>query len=141
MISVVLDTNVLISGMINAFGPPGRIVDLVRAKRVEIVVDDRILTEYGDVLKRPKFRSYFQASDIRAIMIFLERDARYVVPTLTITNLPDPDDAPFLEVAITVGVPLVTGNINDFPPHLRHNATVSTPADFLRNRFETNPCL
>ena len=139
MIAVVLDTNVLVSGLINAFGAPGRIVDLIREKRVEIVVDDRMLSEYADVLSRPKFRSYFQASDVRAIMCFLEYDSRYVVSNLTISNLPDPDDAPFIEVAMTAGVPLITGNTKDYPPHCRRKVSVLTPVDFLQNRFETKP--
>jgi len=47
MTRLVLDTNVLVSGMINAFGAPGRIADLVRERHVELVVDDRILAEYA----------------------------------------------------------------------------------------------
>ena len=43
MIRIVLDTNVLVPGMISAFGPPGRIVDRVREGHVELVVDDRDL--------------------------------------------------------------------------------------------------
>ncbi len=41
---IVLDTNVLVSGMINAHGAPGRIVDMVREEHVELVVDDRVLS-------------------------------------------------------------------------------------------------
>ena len=35
---IVLDTNVLVSGMINAHGAPGRIVDLVREEQVELAL-------------------------------------------------------------------------------------------------------
>ena len=40
---VVVDTNVLVSGLINSDGYPGRIVDLLRADALQVVVDDRIL--------------------------------------------------------------------------------------------------
>lgn len=65
---IVLDTNVLVSGMINPNGPPGRIVDLIREGLVELVVDDRILAEYSQVLSRPKFNPYFHAGDVRDIL-------------------------------------------------------------------------
>ena len=42
---VVLDTNVLISGMLNPSGPPGQIIDFMRSDVLQLVVDDRILTE------------------------------------------------------------------------------------------------
>ena len=38
---IVLDTNVLISGMLNPSGPPGRIVDFMRTGVLQIVVDER----------------------------------------------------------------------------------------------------
>lgn len=131
MTRLVLDTNVLVSGMINAFGAPGRILDLVREGNTELVVDDRILGEYTDVLNRPKFRTYFTPHDVRDIIIFMEQNAYYVVSTRHVTGLPDPDDIPFLEVALSVGVPLVTGNMDDFPAALCLTAEVLSPALFI----------
>lgn len=130
MIRIVLDTNVLVSGMINAVGPPGRIVDLIREGHVELVVDDRLLAEYSEVLHRPKFRAYFSLADVRDILMFLERNVRYVVPTV-IKVLPDPDDIPFIEAALSAGVPLVTGNTEDFPPECCRPCKVLTPAAFV----------
>lgn len=133
MMRIVLDTNVLVSGAINAFGAPGRIVDLVREGHLELVVDDRILAEYAEVLHRPKFKRYFRTADIRDILAFLNSHAHYVVSTVQIPDLPDPDDASFLEVALTAAVPLITGNIRDFPSILRRKVRVYSPADFLKH--------
>ena len=130
---LVLDTNVLVSGMINAFGAPGRIIDLVREGHVEWVVDDRILSEYREVLVRPKFRSYFTVRDARDLVTFLEHNTHYVVATVHVADLPDPDDAPFLEVALTAHIPLVTGNTSDFPSHLCRSAKLLTPALYMRD--------
>jgi len=131
MIRIVLDTNVLVSGMIHAFGPPGRIIDMVREGHVALVVDDRILTEYAEVLSRPRSRAYFGIQEVREVILFLERNTDYTVPTVRVTDLPDTDDAPFLELALTAGVPMVTGNIGDFPDACRQSAEVLTPAQFL----------
>ncbi|NLF19576.1 MAG: putative toxin-antitoxin system toxin component, PIN family [Lentisphaerae bacterium] len=131
MIRIVLDTNVLVSGMIRAFGPPSRIVDLMREGHVELVVDDRILAEYAAVLSRPKFRAYLSAQEVRDVILFLERAMDYRVATVHVADLPDADDAPFLELALTAGVPLVTGNVRHSPEACRRAADVLTPAQFL----------
>ena len=55
----VVDTNVLVSGMICTVGHPARVVDAVRADTIQLAVDDRILAEYADVVKREYFRRYF----------------------------------------------------------------------------------
>jgi uncharacterized protein len=129
---IVLDTNVLVSGMINPHGAPGRIVDLIREGQVHLVVDDRILAEYRDVLRRPRFRRYFSLQDVRDIMVFLERNTTYLVPTQSVAGLPDADDVPFLELALAAKVPLVTGNADDFPKSLCQSVTVTTPTDYLK---------
>ena len=46
----VVDTNVLVSGLLSPFGPPGRIVDLLQAGGLRLAADDRIEAEYRDVL-------------------------------------------------------------------------------------------
>ncbi len=130
MIAVV-DTNVLVSGLINPSGPPGRIVDLLRVGGLRIAVDDRILAEYADVLRRPELEAYFAASDVEHILEYLRGNGERVVATAVIGELPDPTDAPFLEVALTAKAPLVTGNRKHFPRRHGHGCDVLTPAEFL----------
>lgn len=48
-------------------------------------------------------------------------------------SLPDPDDEPFLEIAISANADyLVTGNAVHFPPELRQGVEVVSPSDFLK---------
>jgi predicted nucleic acid-binding protein len=42
---VVLDTNVVVSGLLSAAGPPARIVDLVAGGELALLFDDRLLNE------------------------------------------------------------------------------------------------
>jgi putative PIN family toxin of toxin-antitoxin system len=128
---LVLDTNVLVSGMINPFGAPGRIVDLLREGELELTVDDRILAEYSAVLNRRKFRAYFTLQEVRDILVFLEQNTHYTVATTHVSDLPDLKDAPFLEVALAAGVPLVTGNADHFPASRRRSVAVVAPADYV----------
>ena len=67
---IVLDTNVLISGLLNPNGAPGRIIDLILNQQVQIAIDDRIVQEYVAVLSRPKFG--FDGRKIREVVSFLQ---------------------------------------------------------------------
>lgn len=127
----VLDTNVLVSGMINPAGAPGRLVDMIREGALRPVVDDRILQEYAEVLRRPGMRPYFSAKDTDAILDFLCHNADQTLATVSVAGLPDPDDAPFLEVALAAQVPLITGNERHFPSEKRAGCTVLSPGDFI----------
>lgn len=71
---IVLDTNVLISGIINPSGPPGRIVNLLRTGEIDPALDDRILGEYIDVLHSPKLAKYF--------LEYLSNNSEMVIPEI-----------------------------------------------------------
>lgn len=128
----VVDTNVLVSGTINVQNAPGRIVDMIRTKTLQLVVDDRILAEYQSVLLSKRLRKWVSEDDARNLLSFLFLDTEHIVSTVFLQGLPDPGDIPFLEVAITAKVPLVTGNLKHFPAQLRRGHSVVAPSDFLR---------
>ena len=46
---VVLDTNVLISGLLNPNGPPAAVLNLLVNAKLELLYDSRILQEYMEV--------------------------------------------------------------------------------------------
>jgi uncharacterized protein len=52
-VRAVVDTNVLVSGLISAAGPPARIVDAFRRDRFDLVVSPAVLDELLEVLLRP----------------------------------------------------------------------------------------
>ncbi len=132
MKQLVLDTNVLVSGLLSAANPPGRIVDALRAGIVQLVLDDRIFLEYEDVLRRPKFTNLIQSVEREWILDHIYHSSRHVAVAHTAFSLPDPADIFFLEVAAAVRVPLIAGNLKHFPTNQRHGVRVLSPADFLR---------
>lgn len=132
---IVLDTNVLISGMLNPSGPPGRIVDFLRTDILQIVIDDRILAEYIDVLRRDYFLNYFDKSDREDIIEYLSKNSHHSISNVVIHNMPDKGDAPFLEIAVTENIPLVAGNIKHYPRPLRKECMVLTPRQFIEQFF------
>ena len=127
----VFDTNVVVSGFLSPSGPPGHLVEWLRNGAVQAVVDDRIMAEYAEVLARPVFRLPVAEVEhvlatFRARSFWVEVAANHLVQ-----DLPDADDAPFLECALAAGVPLVTGNLRHFPKSATKNITVVTPAEFI----------
>lgn len=127
----VFDTNVVVSGFLSPAGPPGRIVEWLRNGSVQAVMDDRIMAEYAEVLARPVFRLpvaevELMLAAIRTRSFWIEAAAVHLT-----YELPDPDDAPFLECAYAAGVPLVTGNLRHFPKSAAKDVTVITPAQFV----------
>jgi uncharacterized protein len=131
MIRVVVDTNVLVAGFLSAAGPPGRIVDWLRAGTVIAVVDDRVFAEYVEVLSRPAFK--LPPADVEAVLAAIRSHAAWadVGPDDTV-RLPDRDDAAFAECALVEAVPLVTGNQRHFPKHACRGLRVMSPAEFVR---------
>ena len=127
----VVDTNVLVSGLINPRGAPGRIVDHLLAGAFTSLYDNRVLSEYRAVLVRPVFG--FRVADVDTLIDAIERDGEAVETTVWAGVLPDPKDLPFIEVAVAGRADaLVTGNARHFrPTRGRHGISVMTPAAFL----------
>jgi hypothetical protein len=51
---LVVDTNVLVAGILSASGPPGWIVEALLSGEIEPALDAGIRAEYEDVLTRPE---------------------------------------------------------------------------------------
>ena len=127
---IVLDTNVLVSGLLSPFGPPGDIVRLITTGTVRVCYDARILGEYRQVLLRPAFS--FSQVQIESVVAQLEADGDLVTAPPLSEGLPDPDDEVFLAVALAGQVRcLVTGNLRHYPASRRQGVRVVSPRNFL----------
>jgi predicted nucleic acid-binding protein len=131
MTRAVIDTNVVVSGFLSPDGPPGRIVEWLRAGIVQAVLDDRVAAEYAGVLARPRFG--LPPSEVNIVLAAIRSAAWWVEVGAedVACDLPDPGDAPFLECARAAGVPLVTGNLRHFPKSVARQVAVLTPARYV----------
>jgi putative PIN family toxin of toxin-antitoxin system len=130
---IVLDTNIVVSGLLHSKGNPAQVLTLALAGAVQVCHDERILAEYAEVLARPRFK--FDPKRVREVLTKLETDGVAIdASEQADLDLPDADDEPFLAVALAASVDfLVTGNLADYPPGKRRGCAVISPAEFMEH--------
>ncbi|MDR1419537.1 MAG: putative toxin-antitoxin system toxin component, PIN family [Treponema sp.] len=111
---IVLDTNVIVSALINSNGIPGKIVALILNGRIKILYDNRIIFEYIDVLSRKDFG--FNKEIIHDVIDYFRNDGEYINSEYSNINFIDDTDKKFYEIFKSGEAEyLVTGNIKHFP--------------------------
>jgi len=134
---IVLDTNVLVSGLLRPYSKPATVLRLAAIGALRIAYDERILAEYREVLGRSKFP--FSVDQVRAFLAQIEAEGMPVVALPLQSSLPDPDDVPFLEVAVAArATALITGNTRHHPARARHGIAILDPSAFL-DRWSRQP--
>jgi uncharacterized protein len=130
MIRIVLDTNVLLSALLNPQGAPAQVLLLTLLEPdIRLCVSGEIFAEYEEVLRRPKFSR--TRSEVDGALRSIRENGFWVKPADTVRACSDPDDDIFLECAQTAGAHyLVTGNRNHFPSTWA-STRVLTPRQFL----------
>lgn len=133
---VVIDTNVLVSGLLKPHNHPGAIVRLLASGHLQAVYDARILSEYREVLRRPLFG--FELNDVEALLSYVKDSGLLVTAPPLKIHLPDPDDEPFLEAAMAEpGTSLITGNKKHFPLEACGKVMLYSPAEFIEHLSKT----
>lgn len=133
-IRVVLDTNVLVSGLAYPTSTPGRIVTAWRGGALEVVLSRYILAELARVLPRLERLQHWTPQDILDLVDSLALMADLVepqVPEATEADLArrDPADLPVLGTLLASRADyLVTGDKDLLP--LADKYPVVTPATF-----------
>jgi putative PIN family toxin of toxin-antitoxin system len=114
MIRVVLDTNIIVSALLQPLGPPAQVFVLAIGGSIQLCISGSVYAEYEEVISRPRFR---WSEDIIAGALHTIRDkSLWVRPTEAIRACSDPDDDIFLECARAAQADyLVTGNLQHFP--------------------------
>jgi putative PIN family toxin of toxin-antitoxin system len=129
---VVLDTNVLVSGLAYPASVPGRIVGAWRQGALEVVLSRYILDELVRVLPRLNHRLKWQPTDFADLIDILAIQADLVEPQpLECTAARDKDDVPVLGMLLASKADyLITGDADLLS--LADRYSVVTPAEFWR---------
>jgi putative PIN family toxin of toxin-antitoxin system len=114
MIRVVIDTNIIVSALLQPLGPPAQILMLALNGVIQICITGNIYAEYEEVLRRARFR--LDEQTIVATLDAIRSKAFWVKLTDRVTACSDQDDNMFLECAQAANADyLVTGNLKHFP--------------------------
>jgi uncharacterized protein len=135
MQKIVIDTNVIVSSLIQRGYPNLIINDLFIEQKFKLCISEELLAEYYEVLARPKF-SKFQDFFIRAeaLLVELESKATKYIPTITLDLISDGDDNMILELADECLADFViTGNTTDFTFPTYKKTKIVTPKEYWDN--------
>lgn len=134
---VILDTNVLYSGLYSSKGASFRVLRAIDDHRLQIVLSTALLFEYEDVLKRNQEILNLPNPDIEKILdnlcLLSEHQKIYF---LWRPRLPDPKDDLLLELAVASGAKfVVTHNITDFKGAEKFGVKAITPKELLEEEL------
>lgn len=130
----VLDTNVIVSALINPAGPPGAVLKALREERFTLVTSRPINEEILEVLNRPCIRDKYGLSEYLFDIAFILFEVAEVIRELPgVKIVKDPDDNKFLSAAIGGSAHyLVTGDAKDLLGLREYKGIqIVTPAQFL----------
>jgi putative PIN family toxin of toxin-antitoxin system len=134
MMRAVIDTGVLVSGLIHRQGTTGEVIQALRDGRFTIIYSTPTLIELIDVLGRHPFRQkyHIQQEDITATINLVRLRGELVIPKQEINTCRDPKDNKFLEAAPAGEVDvIVTGDDDLLSLHPFEQISIFRPAEFL----------
>lgn len=135
---VVLDSNVVFSGLFSSKGYSYELLELLRAGAFQIALTPPLLFEYEDLLFRPGKIPHISSDELDAFLDWLTFIARRQrVYYLWRPKLPDPRDDLVLEAALAASAKfIVTFNAKHFRPAESLGILALDPFQFIRQYLE-----
>lgn len=98
---IVVDLNVLVSGIISKNGPPGQLLALWRERRYQLIASHAMINRLSEVLARRQLQPFLDASEAEALISELSTAAVLVDPDNPIDLSADPEDNVVLATAVS----------------------------------------
>ena len=137
-IKVVIDTNILVAGLIGSKGPNREILRLCFTGELKPVIGNALYLEYQALIQRNNIQALCRQTTI-SLEEFLDDFASICIPVdawfLWRPNLPDEADNHIIELAIAANADyIVTNNLKDFAQSelLHAGYEVISPQQLLR---------
>ena len=126
---VVLDSNIVVSACLTPQGASATIVELALLGYFTLCISQEVLSEYREVLARPKFSRELER--IKTVLEGIEETSAVIVPRQRLTLSSDEEDNRLLECAQAAKADfLVTGNRKHFPDRM-DEVRILSPREFL----------
>ena len=135
MITIVIDTNVVISALLFG-GGPGKLIELWKKKHIRPLLSAEILAEYLRVLAYPKF----SLSEEEINYIIHQEILPYFNVVKSVSGPPiikkDPDDDKFIRCAEAGNTNMIiSGDSHLLALKSYHSITILTPTQFFRRNL------
>ena len=132
MQKIVIDTNIIVSALIQRSYPYRIINDLFLESAFQLCVSDELMIEYYEVLSRPKFAKYQNFfARAEALIVEIEKKSSKYAPTIKLDLISDADDNMILELADEcLADYVITGNTNDFTFPTYKKTKIISPKEF-----------
>ena len=133
-LEAILDTNVLLSGLVSRNGKSVQILQRLAEEKFNISISVPVVLEYEAILKKKLNRKIYSGQDIQAIIDFICKIGRHIkVYYLWRPILKDPYDDHLLEVAVAANAKwIITYNVKDFERASTFGISAVTPYEFLQ---------
>ena len=130
---VVVDTNILVSGLKSVFGASNAVLRRLALGDFEAAISTALCLEYEDVLGRPALLPSYTPHQIETFLAsFCAVANEAFIYFRWRPFLPDPKDDLVLECALASGAThIITHNVRDFEPARNLGILVMTPSQFL----------
>lgn len=129
---IILDTNVIVSSLIQRSYPHRILYDLFVEDKFVLCVSEELVREYFAVLSRPKFSrfpDFFGKAE--SLLTYIESKALKFNPAAKIDILQDKSDNMILELAEECKADfIITGNTNDFTISEYKQTKIVTPKQY-----------
>lgn len=138
MQKIIIDTNVLVSSLIQRGYPFHIVNELFSNDNLELCLSNEVFEEYFDVLNRKKFTKFTDfAANAQTLLVDIEKRGLEYFPTAKIEIIKDPDDNKFLELAETCKADfLITGNTKDFTIDSYKTTKIVSPKEYWMEYFQ-----
>ena len=93
---IIIDTNLWISYLLTKDSKLDR---LLSDNLITLLFSQDLITEFIEVARRPKFRKYFSASDLEALLVSISTKAIFIEIFSAVDISPDPKDNFLLALA------------------------------------------
>ena len=124
MIRVVIDTNIVVSALLQPEGLPAAVLLMALSGQLQLYFSDAIFEEYAEVIRRPRLKLPLDV--IQDALRSIRKLGHWVKPDARVEECIDPDDNVFLECAqVAEADYLVTGNKRHFPDRWKKTRVVS----------------
>jgi putative PIN family toxin of toxin-antitoxin system len=133
---VVVDTNIIVSALMNVHGTPAKILSLILNGNIKVLYDNRIIFEYFDMLSRKEFS--FSEGIINDMIDYFKHDSEFINAEYLKISFSDETetDKKFYEVYKSGEAQyLITGNKKHFPKE----DSIVLPKNFIQVSLFQNP--